>query len=561
MQSAEIDDRARAPAPAQAAEPSARQLRTVVAASASGTAFEWYDFFVFGSLTSVMSKIFYAEANETAAFIFYLLVFAAGFFVRPLGALVFGHFGDRLGRKGAFIVTITLMGLSTCGIGFLPTFAQAGTWAPIGLVTLRCIQGFALGGEYGGAAIYVAEHAPPGRRGFLTGWIQTSASFGLAAALVVILVTRTLLGEDAFAAWGWRIPFLVSIGLLVISLWIRLRLEESPLFRRIKAEGVISPAPLAESFFRWENLQLVLIALGALMAAQGVIWYTAHFYAQFFLERVLKVEPAKVNEILIIVVAISAPLYVFFGWLSDKVGRKILMASAIGLAALTFFPAFHIITEAANPALARANDSAPVTVVADPSTCALQFDPTGTAEFTTSCDVAKSTLASAGVSYRNKAGPRGAPAIVRIGSIEVASADVEGATAAARKSARTEIQAKIKAALASAGYPESADPAQVNVRRILLVFVWFIVLATALYGPLAAALVELFPTRIRYSALSLPYHIGTGWFGGFLPATSFAIVAATGNVYAGLWYPVIVAGLSFFIALRFLPETRKRSLH
>ncbi len=299
MPSAEIDDRARAPA--QAAAPTARQLRMVVAASASGTGFEWYDFFVFGSLTSVMSKIFFAEADETAAFIFYLLVFAAGFFVRPLGALVFGHFGDRLGRKGAFIVTITLMGLATCGIGLLPTYAQAGTWAPIGLVTLRCIQGFALGGEYGGAAIYVAEHAPPGQRGYLTGWIQTSASFGLAAALIVILAARTLLGESAFAAWGWRIPFLVSIGLLVISLWIRLRLEESPLFRRIKAEGSVSRAPLAESFFRWQNLQLVLIALGGLMAAQGVIWYTAHFYAQFFLERVLKVAPATVNEILIIV--------------------------------------------------------------------------------------------------------------------------------------------------------------------------------------------------------------------------------------------------------------------
>jgi len=539
-------------------ETDARQLRRVVVASAAGTTFEWYDFFIFGSLASIIAKRFFTGVDETSGFIFALLVFAAGFAVRPLGALVFGHVGDRLGRKGAFIVTISLMGLATFAIGLLPTFDQVGIAAPILLVALRICQGFAIGGEYGGAAIYVAEHAKAGRRGYLTSWIQTSAAFGLGGALIVILVTRTAMGEEAFTDWGWRIPFLLSIGLFALSLWIRLKLEESPLFRRIQARGEIAKSPLAESFFQWRNLRIVLVVLFALMAAQGTVWYSAYFYGQFFLERVLKVEPATVNGLLLIVVAVSAVLYVFFGWLSDYIGRKPPMVAGMLVAAVTFFPGFQYLTGAANPKLAEASRSAPVVVIADPGGCSFQFDPIGRAEFTSACDIAKRSLATAGVSYRNETASVGSPVVVRIGAAEIAIED-DAAPATALERRRL-AEAKIRETLIAAGYPERADPALVNRVGVLAVLIWFIACATALYGPLAAALVELFPTRIRYTALSLPYHIGTGWFGGFMPATAFAIVAATGNIYAGLWYPVIVAGVSFVLAMIFLPETKDRNI-
>jgi MFS family permease len=542
-------------------EPTLAELRTVVVASAAGTAFEWYDFLVFGSLATVIAQRFYTGLEPTAAFIFALLTFAAGFAVRPLGALIFGHFGDRVGRKRTFLVTITLMGVATFAIGFLPTFDVAGLIAPVLLISMRLLQGLAIGGEYGGAAIYVAEHAPHGRRGLLTGWIQTSAAVGLAAALGVILTTRTIIGEAAFTDWGWRVPFLLSVGLFGISIFMRLRLKESPAFLRISAEGNLSRAPLLESFFKWPNLRLVLIALFALMMPQGTIWYTASFYLPSFLERVLKVDPVTVNELMIAAVAVSSVLYVFFAWLSDFVGRKPVMILGIAGAAISFFPAFHLLTEYANPALARATLEAPVRVTADPGTCTIQFDPIGRAEFTSSCDIAKAALAQAGVGYTSESGLRGSLALVHIGTKAVESVDTSLSDPAARKKLRGEFQARLRAALDGAGYPAKADPAQVDKLGVLGILLWFVVCITALYGPLAAALVELFPTRIRYSALSLPYHVGTGWFGGFLPAIAFAIVTATGDLYSGLWFPVLTAGAGIIIGLFLLPETKNRDIH
>jgi MFS family permease len=545
---------------ATAGEARGSNLFTVIAASSMGTAFEWYDFFVFGTLTAIISKQFFAGVGETAGFIFALLTFAAGFAVRPLGALVFGHVGDRTGRKRAFLVTVTMMGVATCAIGLLPTYAQAGVLAPILLIGLRLVQGFALGGEYGGAAIYVAEHAPAHRRGLQTGAIQTSASVGLFGALGVIFVTRSLMGEAAFFDWGWRIPFLVSVGLLGISVWFRLRLEESPLYRRIKEDGRASKAPLRESFLHWPNLKTVLLALFAIMMAQGVVWYTAHFYAQFFLERILKIPSPSINMLMMAVTAVSALLYVFFAWISDIIGRKPVMLFGIGLAVLSFFPVFHMMTEAANPALAAAQASAPVTLHADPAECAVQFDPVGRTVYASSCDIAKSVLSNAGVNYRNVAEPAGATAFVLVGETRVDSADARNLPGEAQTALRKEIEARLGAAITAAGYPAAADPAEVNTTKIFFLLLILVTAATALYGPQAAALVELFPTHIRYTALSLPYNIGTGWFGGFQPAASFSIVAATGDIYSGLWYPVIIGGVSFFLMLFLLPETRGRNI-
>lgn len=541
-------------------EPNAKELRTIVTASAAGTAFEWDDFLVFGSLYGVIAQRFTAGLEETASIIFALLIFAAGFAVRPLGALIFGHIGDRVGRKGAFIITITLMGVATFAIGFLPTFDQAGILAPILLISLRLVQGLALGGEYGGAAIYVAEHSPAKKRGLMTGWIQASASVGLAGALIVVLITRTTIGEEAFLDWGWRVPFLLSAGLFAISVYMRVKLHESPAFLKVRAEGKLSKAPLAESFFKWQNLKIVLLALASLMAAQGVVWYTAHFYAQVFLQSTLKVDPVTVNRILIIVMIAATFLYVFWAWLSDHIGRKPIVAFGIGGAALSFFPGFHMLAEFANPDLVRANETSPVVVVADPDNCTVQFDPIGKTEFTTSCDIAHAALAQAGVGYKKEKGPAGAMALIRIGTAELESIDVSAEDAAGRKEIKADFQKRLRAALGAAGYPEKADPAKVNEGGIIAVMMWFVVLATALYGPQAATLVELFPTRIRYSALSLPYHVGTGWFGGFLPATVFAIVAATGDIYAGLWYPVIVATICVLFTIFVLPETRHRNI-
>lgn len=537
------------------------KLRTVVVASAAGTAFEWYDFFVFGSLAAVIARHFFADAGETVAYIMALLTFGLGFVVRPLGALVFGWFGDRTGRKTTFLVTITLMGLATVAIGLLPDYNQIGLAAPILLLVMRVLQGFALGGEYGGAAIYVAEHSPQQKRGLLTGWIQTTAAFGLIGALSAILITRQIVGVEAFDAWGWRIPFLLSAPLLAISLWIRLKLNESPAYQQMEAEGGERRAPYREAFFQWSNGRFVLIALFGIMIAQGAVWYCGYFYTRFFMERVLKVDVNTVDQLVLMITVASAGLYVFFGWLSDKVGRKPVMLFGMILALIAFFPGFHALTKAANPALAEAQASAPVTVVADPATCALQFDPIGKAAFSSSCDIAKSVLSNAGVSYDNVAAAAGSVAEIRIGDARVSSLEGAGMDAAALAAARASVETRIKAALVEAGYPARADPERINMPMVFLILMVFMVAATALYGPQAAALVELFPTRVRYTAMSLPYNIGTGWVGGLLPAVSFALVAWSGNIYFGLWYAVAFTATAVVVALIWLPETRRRDLN
>ncbi|MBI1683347.1 MFS transporter [Caulobacter hibisci] len=539
-------------------------MRTVVAASSAGTAFEWYDFFIFGSLAQVISKTFFTGLSDTAGYVAALALFGVGFAFRPLGALVFGKIGDQAGRKGAFLATVLLMGGATFAIALLPTFKQAGIIAPILLIILRCVQGFALGGEYGGAAIYVAEHSPAGQRGRATSWVQSSASLGLFAALLVILATRWLLGAlvgpEAFDAWGWRIPFAVSIGLLAVSVWMRLKLSESPTFARMKEEGAASKAPYAEAFGQWKNLKLVLLAFFAVMSAQGAVWYTTFFYIQTFMEKFLKVAPATINGLMMAAAAVSAVLYVVFGALSDRIGRKPVMLGGMTLALVFYFPGFHLLERAANPALAEASARAPVSVTADPGDCALQFDPIGKAAFVSSCDIAKSSLANAGVSYANQAGPVGSPAVVQIGETRIVSKSAKGLPPQEAKAVKAAGEAAIKAALAKAGYPTVADRARINLWGVFGVLLVFVIGATALYGPLAAALVELFPTKVRYTALSLPYHIGTGWIGGFVPFSAFAIVAAVGDIYAGLWYPVVFTLISVLTTLFLLPETKGRSL-
>ncbi|MEP6967873.1 MAG: MFS transporter [Pseudomonadota bacterium] len=545
--------------------PHPASMRTVIAASSAGTAFEWYDFFVFGTLAPTIAKNFFSALDPTSGLLAALALFGAGFFFRPLGALIFGRVGDRIGRKGAFLVTVTMMGAATFAIGLLPTYAQAGPIAPVLLILMRIIQGTALGGEYGGAAIFVAEHAPAGRRGAMTGWIQTSAAFGLVGALGVIFAARTLMGEARFtdAGWagGWRLPFLLSAGLLAISLWIRLKLTESPAFARLKAAGDQARAPYAEAFGQWKNLKVVLVALIAIMSAQGAAWYTLFFYAeQVFLERFLKIDPITGTKLLVLITVASAPLYVFFAWLSDKVGRKWVMWGGMALALAAFFPGFHAMTHLANPALEAAQTRTPVVVIADPARCSLQFDITGKARYATSCDIAKSALSNAGVSYDNQAAPAGAVARVRIGARGVASREAAGLPGPAQKAAAESVRAELTSALKTAGYPTRADPSGVDFWGLFWVLMIFVVAATALYGPMAAAMVELFPTRIRYTALSLPYHIGTGWVGGFVPVTAFAIVTATGNIYSGLWYPVVFTAISVVTLPFLLPETRGRSI-
>lgn len=537
-----------------------KTLRTVVAASAAGTAFEWYDFFIFGSLTAVIARHFYADVGEAASYILALLTFGVGFVVRPLGALVFGWFGDRTGRKKTFLVTITLMGVATVAIGLLPDYDQIGLAAPVLLILMRILQGFALGGEYGGAAIYVAEHSPARKRGLLTGWIQTTAALGLIGALSVILITRAIVGTEAFDEWGWRIPFLLSALLLAVSLWIRMKLDESPAYERMKAEAGEKRAPYVESFLRWKNGRFVLIALFGIMIAQGAVWYCGYFYARFFMERVLKVEVNTVDQLMLAVTALSAFLYVFFAWLSDRVGRKPVMLFGMILALVAYFPGFHALTRAANPALAEAQATAPVTVVADPATCAVQFDPVGKTAFASSCDIAKNVLSNAGVSYSNEAAAPGTLAVVRVGEAVVPSVEGGAMDPAGLKAARTEVEGRIKGTLVAAGYPARADPARINLPAVFGILMIFIVAATALYGPQAAALVELFPTRVRYTAMSLPYHVGTGWVGGLLPAASFALVAWSGNIYFGLWYSVVFTAIAVVVALIWLPETKGRDL-
>ncbi|MGZ8421272.1 MAG: MFS transporter, partial [Allosphingosinicella sp.] len=536
--------------------------RLVIAASSLGTVFEWYDFYLYGLLATIISSQFFSGVNETTGFIFALAAFAAGFAVRPFGALVFGRIGDLVGRKYTFLVTMAIMGLSTFLVGLLPSYASVGVAAPVALVILRLLQGLALGGEYGGAATYVAEHAPPGRRGFYTSWIQTTATLGLFAALLVVIGTRTALGEEAFANWGWRIPFLLSILLLGVSLWIRLQLEESPVFRKMKEEGTTSKAPLRESFARWGNLRIVLIALFGAVAGQAVVWYTGQFYALFFLEKTLKVDGATANILIAIALVLATPFFVFFGWLSDRIGRKPIILTGCALAALTYFPLFEGLTRAANPALYEAQRQAPVEVMADSRVCSVQFDPIGRKSFNRNgCDIAKSLLAKAGIGYESVDTEFGTGARLKIGTafVDISQApSTDEPEAYARWAATAE--AEVKAVLARAGYPSRADPARVNKPMVVAILFLLVLYVTMVYGPIAALLVELFPSRIRYSSMSLPYHIGNGWFGGFLPTTAFAMVAATGDIYYGLWYPIGIAVLTLVVGLFLLPETRGREV-
>jgi MFS family permease len=537
--------------------------RRVIFASSLGTMFEWYDFYLYGALSVVITRQFFSGVNETTGFIFALMAFAAGFFVRPFGALLFGRFGDMIGRKYTFLVTIVIMGLSTALVGLLPNYETIGVAAPIILVTLRLLQGLALGGEYGGAATYVAEHAPDGKRGLYTSWIQTTATLGLFLSLLVILLCRVALG-DAFDVWGWRIPFLISIVLLAVSVYIRLQLQESPAFLEMKAEGKVSKAPLTEAFGQWSNLKIVLLALFGATAGQAVVWYGGQFYALFFLEKILQVDATAANLIIAAALVIGTPFFVVFGALSDRIGRKKIVMAGCILAVFTYFPVFKGLTHFANPALELAVATAPVTVIADPADCSFQFDPVGRKAFTKSCDVAKSHLAKAGVPYENEVGPAGSAAQVRIGvaasAVHVDSFAGSSLTKADFKAASDAFGARMKAELDAAGYPPKADMTQLNYVMVIVLCTYLVILVTMVYGPIAAWLVELFPTRIRYTSMSLPYHIGNGWFGGFLPVTSFAIVAATGDIYNGLWYPIIVAAMTVVIGSLFLRETRGQPL-
>jgi MFS family permease len=533
----------------------------VIGASSLGTVFEWYDFYLYGLLATVISAQFFSGVNETTGFIFALAAFAAGFAVRPFGALVFGRLGDLVGRKHTFLITMSIMGIATFAVGILPSYATAGVAAPVMLLALRLLQGLALGGEYGGAATYVAEFSPPGKRGLFTSWIQTTATVGLFAALLVVIGTRTYLGEDAFKAWGWRIPFLVSILLLAVSLWIRMKLAESPVFVKMKNLGTTSKAPLSEAFGQWVNLRVVVIALLGAVMGEAVVWYSGQFYALFFLERNLHVDGATTNVLMAIALVLATPGFVFFGWLSDKIGRKPIILVGCLLAVLTYFPLFQALTRYANPALFAAQSAAPVTVIADPRECSFQFDPIGKNKFdSTSCDIAKSFLAKAAVSYNRVDAPSGTVAQIRSGETTLTAPDPKTVTGKDRKDAIAKFQAEAKTALTAAHYPDKADPAATNKPMVVLILFVLVLYVTMVYGPIAALLVELFPARIRYSAMSLPYHIGNGWFGGFLPTTAFAMVAATGNIYYGLWYPIVVAGATVVIGLFFLPETFRRSI-
>ncbi|ACG79229.1 major facilitator family transporter [Phenylobacterium zucineum HLK1] len=538
-----------------------RDDRLVIGASSVGTVFEWYDFYLYGSLASYITTHFFSGVNETTGYIFALMAFAAGFAVRPFGALVFGRLGDLWGRKNTFLVTMLLMGLSTFAVGLLPSYAQIGVAAPAILIGLRLLQGLALGGEYGGAATYVAEHAPHGKRGLYTSWIQTTATMGLFMSLAIILATRTGMGEEAFADWGWRVPFLVSIFLLAVSMWIRLKLQESPAFQRMKAEGKGTTQPLKESFARWGNLKIVVLALVGLTAGQAVVWYTGQFYALFFLEKMLKVDGALTNTLVALALLIGTPFFIFFGWLSDKIGRKKIIMAGCLIAALTYFPLFKALTWAANPDLARAAATSPVTVVADPADCSVQFDPVGKTVFNKSCDIAKSYLAKAGVTYQNEAAPAGSIAQVRVGDEVIASFRGEALPKADFAAQKGAWEKNMGAVLSAAGYPAKADSAKVNKVAVVGILTLLVIYVTMVYGPIAAMLVELFPTRIRYTSMSLPYHIGNGWFGGFLPTTAFAMVAATGNIYYGLWYPVVVAAVTFVIGVLFIRETKDVDIH
>ena len=537
-----------------------KEERKVIFASSLGTVFEWYDFYLYGSLAAIISKQFFSGVNETAAFIFALLAFAAGFAVRPFGAIIFGRLGDLIGRKYTFLVTILIMGMSTAIVGMLPNYEAIGVAAPIILIVLRLLQGLALGGEYGGAATYVAEHAPHGKRGLFTSWIQTTATLGLFMSLLVIMACREILGKE-FEVWGWRIPFLLSILLLVISVYIRMQLNESPIFLRMKEEGKASKAPLTESFARWDNLKIVIMALLGGTAGQAVVWYTGQFYALFFLVQTLKVEAQTANLLIAGSLLIGTPFFIFCGALSDKIGRKPIVMAGCIIAALTYFPIFKGLTHFANPALEAAQQNAPVTVIADPNSCSFQFNPVGTAKFVTSCDIAKAFLAKNSVNYANVEAPAGTVASIHIGETVIPSFEGKALDKDELKKQTDEFGKAASAAIKAAGYPAKADPEAINKPMVLLLLTILVIYVTMVYGPIAAWLVELFPTRIRYTSMSLPYHIGNGWFGGFLPTTAFAMVAATGDIYYGLWYPIVVAVMTAVLGIFFLPETKDRDIH
>jgi MFS family permease len=546
---------------AVANRPMSAEEKKVIFASSLGTVFEWYDFYLYGSLAAIIAKQFFSGLDEGSAFIFALLAFAAGFIVRPFGAIFFGRLGDMIGRKYTFLVTILIMGLSTFIVGILPNYATIGVAAPVILIGLRLLQGLALGGEYGGAATYVAEHSPQNKRGAYTAWIQTTATLGLFLSLMVILGTRTLIGEAAFADWGWRVPFVLSIALLAVSVWIRLSMNESPAFKKMKAEGRTSKAPLTESFGQWKNLKIVILALIGLTAGQAVVWYSGQFYALFFLTQALKVDGATANILVAVSLVIGTPFFIVFGALSDKIGRKPIIMAGCLLAAITYFPVFGALTKAANPDLAAAQAKNKVVVSADPSECSFQFNPTGTAKFTSSCDIAKQVLAGASVSYENVAAAPGTPATIKIGETAIPSYSSKGLSADEAKKKDAEFKKLVAADLKAAGYPSKADPAKVDKFMVTLILTYLVILVTMVYGPIAAMLVEMFPTRIRYTSMSLPYHIGNGWFGGLLPTTAFAIVAQTGNMYNGLWYPIIIAAATFVIGTLFIKETKSVDIY
>lgn len=534
--------------------------KRVIFASSLGTVFEWYDFYLYGSLAAVIGKQFFGGLNETSQFIFALLAFAAGFAVRPFGAIVFGRVGDLIGRKYTFLITIVIMGTSTFLVGALPSYASIGWAAPIILIILRLLQGLALGGEYGGAATYVAEHAPMGKRGLYTSFIQITATFGLFLSLLVILGMRFSLGTEAFEAWGWRIPFLLSAILVGISVYIRLQLQESPVFKEMKEQGKGSKAPLTEAFGKWPNLKLVILALLGATAGQAVVWYTGQFYSLYFLTQSLKIDATAANLLIAAALLIATPFFVVFGALSDKIGRKPVILAGCLLAALTYFPIFKGITHYGNPAIETAAAASPVTVVADPNACSFQFDPVGKKTFTSSCDVAKSVLAKRGIPYVNVDAPAGTVAQVKIGSTTVDSFEGTGMAKADFTAKAKAFTTAVGADLKAAGYPEKADPTQSNYPMLVLLLTILVLYVTMVYGPIAAWLVEMFPTRIRYTSMSLPYHIGNGWFGGFVPTIGFMLVAWKGDIYYGLWYPIVVALMTFVIGLLFVRETKDVSI-
>ena len=543
-------------------EPMTGAQKKVIFASSLGTVFEWYDFYLYGSLAGIIARQFFSGLDPTSAYIFALLAFAAGFLVRPFGAIFFGRLGDMIGRKYTFLVTIVLMGAATFVVGLLPNYATIGMAAPVILIALRMLQGLALGGEYGGAATYVAEHAPHGQRGYYTAWIQTTATMGLFLSLLVILGIRTVLGEKEFADWGWRLPFLLSIVLLGISVWIRLSLNESPAFQKMKAEGKTSKAPLTESFGQWANLKIVILALFGLVAGQAVVWYTGQFYALFFLTTIAKVDTTTANLLIAASLLIGTPFFIVFGILSDKIGRKPIILAGCLLAALTYFTVFPMLLGYANPALVAAQKANKVTVTADPAQCSFQGSPIARdIDFRTSCDIAKRALTQQYIPYENKAGPAGSQATITLGD-KVLNAPTgtvnEKGSAFIPETVKTiaEFRKSVTDTAKAASLTVPATPANMNEFMVLVILVYLVILVTMVYGPIAAMLVEMFPTRIRYTSMSLPYHIGNGWFGGLMPTTAFAMVAATGDIFYGLWYPVVVATGTFIIGFLFIKETK-----